>query len=238
MPKYKLFSALFSLLLLSLAFSNASASVMMLGTRIVYPSDVKEKSLVFTNTGGDPVLVQVWTDINNPDSTAETADAPFIVMPPIFRINPTVKHSLRLKFTGADLPQDRESLFWLNFLQYPAKKAADKDKNSLIVMIKSRVKIFYRPSGLKGNANNSLDDVQVSLQGKTIDVKNMSPWHISIVNAFIEDGQRKTPVKTTGIIKPYSAAQWVAPSGTGKKLIINAINDYGGVFSKTYALVH
>ncbi|WLI76568.1 molecular chaperone [Kosakonia sp. H02] len=237
MPKYKLLSALLSLFLLSFTFSNASASVMMLGTRVIYPADVKEKSLVFTNTGNDPVLLQVWTDINNPDSTAETADAPFLVMPPIFRINPTVKHNLRLKFTGADLPQDRESLFWLNFLQYPAKKESDKGKNSLILMIKSRVKILYRPSGLAGNANKSLDDVKVSLNGKNIEVKNASPWFISVANAFIEEGQRKNTVKSSEVIKPYSTAQWVMPSGAGKKLTINAINDYGGVFSKTYTLV-
>lgn len=208
----------------------------MLGTRIIYDADIKEKSLNFTNSGDTPFLMQVWTDKNNPKSTAETADAPFIVMPSIFRINPHGQHSLRLKFTGATLPQDRESLFWLNFLQYPAKSAAVQGKNSLTMIVKSRMKIFYRPAGLVGDANKSLDNLSIGLHGQKIDIKNTSPWHISVVSAVVDNGKKKTPINASGMIAPYSTAQWKLPAGAGGKLTINAINDYGGVFSKTYSL--
>jgi len=237
MSKHKLFSAFFSVFLFSSVIGNASASVTMLGTRIIYDADIKEKSLDFTNAGDTPFLVQVWTDKNNPNSTAATADAPFIAMPSIFRVNPHAQHSLRLKFTGIALPQDRESLFWLNFLQYPAKSAAAQGKNSLTMLVKSRMKIFYRPAGLVGDANKSLDELNVSLHAQKIDIKNTSPWHISVVSAFIDNGKKNIAVKSTGMIAPYSSAQWVLPKGTGDKLTINAINDYGGVFSKTYSLV-
>ncbi|QJT83399.1 molecular chaperone [Kosakonia sp. MUSA4] len=237
MSKHKILFGFLSAFLFSSALNSASASVTMLGTRIIYNAEIKEKSLDFTNAGDNPFLVQVWTDKNNPNSTAETADAPFIVMPSIFRINSHAQHSLRLKFTGTVLPQDRESLFWLNFLQYPAKSAAAQGKNSLTMLVKSRIKIFYRPSGLVGDANKSLDELKVGVQGKKIDIKNTSPWHISIVSAFVADGKKKTSITTTGMITPHSTAQWILPEGAGDKLIINAINDYGGVFSKTYSLV-
>lgn len=237
MSKHKILSAFFSVFLLSSAFTGASASVTMLGTRVIYDAEIKEKSLNFTNSSDTPFLVQAWTDKNNPNSTAATADAPFIAMPSIFRINPHAQHSLRLKFTGTALPQDRESLFWLNFLQYPAKSAAAQGKNSLTMLVKSRIKIFYRPAGLVGDANKSLDELNVSLHDQKIDIKNTGPWHISVVNAFVSNGKKNIAVKSTGMISPYSSAQWILPKGAGDKLTVNAINDYGGVFSKTYSLV-
>ncbi len=237
MSKNKIAFAFFLLFLFPVTFSNTFASVTMLGTRIIYHSDIKEKSLEFTNNGDDPVLVQVWTDKNNPHSTAETADAPFIVMPSIFRIDASAEHTLRLKFTGVELPQDRESLFWLNFLQYPAKKASEQGKNRFTMLVKSRIKILYRPATLHGNANKSLDDLRISLHGKTIEVNNTSPWHISFISAVTEDGRRQIPVKLPGMIPPYSTEQWALPAGAGKTLTIKAINDYGGVFRKTYPLI-
>jgi len=223
--------------LLFFIVGNVCASVTMVGTRIIYPADIKEKGLAFTNTGNEPVLVQVWADKNNPQSTPETADAPFLLMPSIFRINPATEHTLRLKFTGAQLPQDRESLFWLNFLQYPAKKTSERGQNSLTMLIKSRLKIFYRPDGITGDANHSLDNVKVTLHGQTVEVNNTSAYHISVISAFTEEREKKHPIKFKGMIAPRSITQWTLPTRGGDKLTINAINDYGGVFSKSYSLV-
>ncbi|CAI8757000.1 molecular chaperone [Kosakonia quasisacchari] len=233
MSKYKKLTALF----LFFMFGDACASVTMVGTRVIYPADIKEKALAFTNTGNEPVLVQVWADKDNPQSTPETADAPFLLMPSIFRINPTSEHTLRLKFTGAGLPQDRESLFWLNFLQYPARKTSDRGQNSLTVLVKSRLKLFYRPASLTGDANHSLDDVKVSLRGQAIEINNTGAYHISVISAFTQVRAKKYPIKYKGIIVPHSVTKWDLPSGGGDSLTINAINDYGGVFSKSYSLV-
>lgn len=210
----------------------------MLGTRVIYPADAKEKSLTFNNTGEAPVLVVAWTDINNPESTPETADAPFIVMPPIFRINGNHTHVMRLKFTGKALPQDRESLFWLNFLQYPAKNDAVNDENHLTLLVKSRLKIFYRPQGLSQDANKTLDAIKISKQGQLIDVKNTTAYYISVLDAFVDDGKKQKKIENAEMIAPYASVRWILPDHSGSYLTINAINDYGGVFSKVYSLPH
>jgi len=208
----------------------------LLGTRVIYEADIKEKSLTFNNAGEAPVLVLVWTDINNPNSTPETADAPFITMPPIFRINGNQTHVMRLKFTGKDLPKDRESLFWLNFLQYPAKNEADNHESHLTLVIKSRLKIFYRPTGIALDANNVLDEIKIDRRGQIIDVKNTTAYYISVLDAYAGDGSKKKKIKNTGMIAPYTTAQWLLPEQAGSHLTINAINDYGGISSKVYRL--
>ncbi|MGL6014183.1 MAG: fimbrial biogenesis chaperone, partial [Shewanella oncorhynchi] len=62
---------LFSLTLLIV--DSAAASVTMLGNRVIYPAQAREKTLQFTNDDAAPALIQVWLDIDNDKSTPETA---------------------------------------------------------------------------------------------------------------------------------------------------------------------
>ncbi|MCC3263204.1 fimbria/pilus periplasmic chaperone, partial [Paenibacillus polymyxa] len=88
-----------------------------------------------------------WLDINNPQSTPENADAPFVASPQIFRMAPHSGQMVRLSFVGQPLARDRESLFYLNFLQVPAVRQTDSDKNKLLLVVTNRLKVFYRPAG-------------------------------------------------------------------------------------------
>uniref|UniRef100_UPI0015CCB3BC fimbrial biogenesis chaperone n=1 Tax=Enterobacter hormaechei TaxID=158836 RepID=UPI0015CCB3BC len=66
----------------SIFISNiASSSVILKGHRIIYSADAKDKVVEFSKNGDTPMLVQVWLDKNNPDSTPDTADDHFIFTP-------------------------------------------------------------------------------------------------------------------------------------------------------------
>ena len=99
------------LLLMTLA-APAAAGVMAASTRVVYPAGEREKSLMLVNTNNYPVIVQSWVDdgTGNPD----TANAPFVVIPSVFRLAPKAVQGIRLLFSQTPLPKDRESVFWLN----------------------------------------------------------------------------------------------------------------------------
>ena len=129
----------------------SSASVVMTNTRVIYPSDAKERSVQLRNNDSFPNVVQVWTDINNSESTPENADGPFLALPAIFRIEPNRGQLFRLIYSGDNLPKDRESLFYLNFLQIPPISKDNAGENQMLVMLKNRVKIFYRPVEIKSN---------------------------------------------------------------------------------------
>jgi P pilus assembly chaperone PapD len=45
------------------------------------------------------------------------------------------------------LPQDKESLFWLNIKAIPSASQVD---NTLQIAIKTRIKLIYRPATMKG----------------------------------------------------------------------------------------
>jgi P pilus assembly chaperone PapD len=51
-------------------------------------------------------------------------------------------------FYSGSLPQDKESLFWLNIKAIPS---ASKQENSLQIAVKTRIKLIYRPAALKAS---------------------------------------------------------------------------------------
>lgn len=75
---------------------------------------------------------------------------PFIATPPVFRIQPKAGQVVRVIYNNTKkLPQDRESVFWFNVLQVPPTNiGSDSGQNKMLVMLRSRIKLFYRPDGL------------------------------------------------------------------------------------------
>lgn len=64
---------------------NSHAAVSVGGTRLVFHGDEKEASITVSNTNkGIPVLIQSWVD----EGENSKAKAPFMITPPLFRLEP------------------------------------------------------------------------------------------------------------------------------------------------------
>ncbi|RDL19866.1 pili/flagellar assembly PapD-like chaperone [Serratia fonticola] len=63
--------------------------------------------------------------------------------------------TLRISYAGGALPMDKESVFWLNVLEVPAKSQATTGENRLQMAFRPRIKLFFRPKGLDGNPNDA-----------------------------------------------------------------------------------
>ena len=186
-------------LLLTVMSSAAVADIVITGTRFVYPEKEREVSVKLDNVGEKPALAQVWIDDGNPDATPETARAPFTLTPPINRINGGKGQTLRMMYTGESLPRDKESLFWLNVLEIPASR---KDKNSqLQLAVRSRLKIFFRPQGLPGTANEAGKSVVWKKVSGGIEGYNPTPYFVSVAR-ITQDREGKMPVADGGMIAP------------------------------------
>lgn len=83
----------------------------------------RTKSINVRLNNGDstPSLIQAWLDTGDPSSPPDSVRVPFIITPPVFRMEPLSGQTMRIMYTGEKLPADRESLFWLNVLDIPAK---------------------------------------------------------------------------------------------------------------------
>ncbi|MNS47034.1 Chaperone protein EcpD precursor [compost metagenome] len=119
--------------------------VQISGTRVIYPANAREVTLELTNKGSTPSLVQVWIDAGDRRIRPGAEALPFLVTPPITRIEAQRGQSLRLAYVGQGLPQDRESVFWLNVLEVPPSvKSTQAGQNLVQLAFRSRIKMFYR----------------------------------------------------------------------------------------------
>jgi P pilus assembly chaperone PapD len=71
-----------------------------------------------------------------------------MILPPVQRIEPDGRTMIRVQQVAdaSSLPNDRESVFWLNLREIPPK--SDKP-NVLMLAMQTRMKVFWRPKGIK-----------------------------------------------------------------------------------------
>lgn len=134
----------------------SSASVIISGTRIIYPGNESEVVVALRNEGVTPVVAQIWLDKSESGIRPGGSGLPFVLTPPLARIESKSGQSIRIAQVGAkELPQDRESVFWFNVLEIPPLDKKGEGLNKVKVAFRSAVKFFYRPQGLPGNPSEA-----------------------------------------------------------------------------------
>ncbi|MEM8348791.1 fimbria/pilus periplasmic chaperone, partial [Morganella morganii] len=96
--------------------SSSNASVIIMGTRVIYPAQQKSINIQLSNNEAEPSLIQSWIDTGDSESAPDSVKVPFIINPPVFRIEPKSGQTLRITYTQEKLPNNKESLFYLNVL--------------------------------------------------------------------------------------------------------------------------
>ncbi len=152
----------------------AHAGVIIEGTRLIYQGDKKEASLGISNPDNLDYLVQSW--VENVDAGRDKA--PFLITPPLFRLDGRQDNVLRVVRTGGNLPADRESLYWLNIKSIPST-SPNESSNTLQIAIKTRIKLIYRPSGVSGKPDEVADKLRWHKQGNNLVVSNPTPFYMN-----------------------------------------------------------
>ena len=226
------------LLALCLFAAGARASVVIGGTRVVFPAQQGEVTVRLTNNADKPSLVEAWIDTGNMNSTPDSVTTPFLITPPLFRIDAHKDQSLRIIYTQGSkpLPTDRESLFWLNVLEIPPKPSGPQyaGRNTLQFAIRSRLKLFYRPANLPGDALKAPDKLGFKIdrgQGMALEVHNPTPYYITISKLSLGKGSKAIP-GASGMVAPFGDLRLPlkgvarAPA-TGTPVVFETIDDFG-----------
>ncbi|EHF4926636.1 MAG: molecular chaperone [Enterobacter hormaechei] len=204
---------------LMVSSASVSAGVVMGGTRIVYPQHSKEVAFSVSNMeSAVPYLIQSWVEGDGQDKNNA---APFIVTPPLFRLDPEQTNTLRIQYTGAPLPTDRESVFWLDIKAIASKPK--ESSNELQVNVKSKFKIFYRPDNLKGDAATAWQKITFSRTGKGLKAANPTPYYVSFYRLSVGGHKIEQP----GMIGPGEIREWPVSASGGVSW--SAINDFGAI---------
>jgi len=186
----------------------ARAGVTPEASRVVFPAGETEQSLHVFNANTWPVLVQAWVDGGRIDAVPQESTAPFVTLPPIFRMAAGDQTSLRIIYSGANLPSDRESLFWLNLYEIPGllKHQLD-DARAVVVTMRTQIKVFMRPAGLPYGPRELPKRLAFSLAkgaGKlTLRIGNPTPYYATLSAVLVKAGGHSQQI-TPDMVAPLS----------------------------------
>ncbi|KVT47655.1 pilus assembly protein [Burkholderia ubonensis] len=214
------------------------ASVVITGTRVVFPGENREVTVRLMNDGDTPALVQAWIDTGNEKQSPEQISVPFALTPSMFRLDPGKGQSLRMLYTGEPLPADRESLFWLNVLEVPPKADGNDDANRIQLAFRTRIKVMYRPAGLPGSAATATDQLSWQIvpqpggHGVALKVTNAGPYVVNLGAIELDADGRKYALQP-GFVRPQDSAAFPV-QGLGAvpaRAVVeySAIDDWGTI---------
>lgn len=223
----KVLTKLTMALTLSIATTiNTYAGVVVGGVRVIYDGSKKETSLSVKNPDTTPYLIQSWLDSDGAEGIKRNgSNTPFVITPPLFRLDAGKENLLRIVNVEGNLPQDIESVYWLNVKSIPS---TPKDaRNVLQISVKTRIKLFYRPESIKIKPSDAYKNIIFSREGGNLKVTNPSPYYISFSDLKIGSSKINT---TNLMVPPKGSASYTLPNPVegNDKVSWKYINDFGG----------
>jgi chaperone protein EcpD len=230
-----------ALVLALLSTLPVQASVVINSTRIVYPQDDKEVTIRLHSKNQAPVLIQAWLDSGDEQSTPDLATAPFVLTPPIFRMEPGKQQVVRMAYTGEALSRAQESLFWFNVLEVPSRPQGGQQGDQVQFAFRSRIKVFLRPSGLPYQVEEAPGKLQwrsvPGEHGQALEVFNPTPYHVTFERIEVQvAGQHhvREPAAsgTENMVTPGGRArfEWPrlkTPMGSAATVEFQTLDDFG-----------
>lgn len=187
-------------------------------TRVIYPRGDKQVSLPLTNSSDNTTfLIQSWVS-----NAAGTKSADFIITPPLFVIHPKKENILRIMYVGADLPTDRESVFYLNSKAIPSVDKSKLAGSNLQIATQSVIKLFVRPKNLPTPSIESPKTLRCQVANNQVMLTNPSPYYVTLVQFY--SGGTKLP---NSMVAPKGSLTVDIPGGKSGKVSFQTLNDYG-----------
>ncbi len=214
--------------LLAVTALPAWSGVYIYGTRVIYPAAQKEVTVQLMNKGDRSALVQAWIDDGDSQTPPEKLQVPFLVTPPVVKVKGNTGQQLKIKFTQAHLPQDRESVYYLNVLDVPPNDANNTEANKIKFALQNRIKLIYRPTGLHGVNKETFKNVHIKKVNGGMVIENSSANWLTIPE--INDGAKIN--KETLMLAPRAKLN-LSGKSAAKNYAVTLIDDYGNYLRET-----
>lgn len=221
------------------------AGVIVHGTRQIFPGDQREITVHVENVGNTSSLVQAWTDAGDKYAAPEASITPFVLRPPVFRLDGGKSQSLRILRTTESLPQDRESIYWLNVMDIPPVPSAEEvpTGNYVQFSLRTRIKLIYRPKGLDAAAG-AAQKLQWTLvadgQGWAVQAVNPTPYYVHFTKVSLRAHGNSHASTEPAMLAPMSSARYplagLVSRPVGGNVQFQYINDFGATEAQSVAL--
>ncbi|MGG2100927.1 fimbrial biogenesis chaperone [Stenotrophomonas sp. NRRL B-14846] len=217
----------------------AQAQVSIPGTRVVFPAERAEVVVPVKNRGETPVLVQAWVADGDADQPPEESKAPFVLAPPMIRLDAGRDAFVRVRQVSAAAPSDRrEHLYWLNILAIPPR--AKSGENNLELAVRSRYKVLFRPAALPPPPVDRMEGVTVSKRndgGNAFLVfTNRTAYHLNLGRVAIVQGDAEIELDNP-FAPPFGEAVIALPpttAGSTMEVRFSWLDDEGRLHPVTW----
>ncbi|AKJ43744.1 fimbrial biogenesis chaperone [Pragia fontium] len=202
---------------------SGQAAVTLDRTRVVFDGGGKSVSLNISNDNQQqPYLAQAWLE---DEQQNKLLTGPLVITPPVQRLEPGAKSMIRITAAASSqLPQDKESLFYLNLREIPP--VSDKP-NVLQIALQTKIKLFYRPKALKRDPGSVWQDQLVlHAEGGGYRIENPTPYYVTVIGLGGSEKQSLEGDFETVMLGPNGSAR--VKSAVYTKPYLTYINDYGG----------
>jgi P pilus assembly chaperone PapD len=218
------------LTLAGFSVSQANAAISIDRTRVIIMGDEKSAQVNIINHSKKlPYLAQSWLE----NESGEKINSPLTVLPPLQRLekDTTVQVNITPLPAAAQLPQDRESLFFYNLQEIPPKS----DKTNVVQLaLRVKIKVFYRPASLKKMATEVWQEKLV-LTPVNNGVKIVNPTPFYIVIPTLSVANKLISLSDEAItLKPLSEATVPNAQVKNQAIQLQYINDYGSYNAINY----
>lgn len=206
-------------------------SIKLATNRVIYYSKSSGATLAIVNEHNYPMLVKSQTYKEDKSSAA-----PFVITPPLFRIDAKQQSKLKIVKVNDNDPEDKETLYWLCVTGVPPKMGdawADgeikkgKNKEAVLniqVSMRGCIKLISRPSSLNGTPSDYVNDISWEKGNGEIIAKNNSPFYMNLSGIKL-DGK---PLGNIDYIPPFETKKFKTENTNFKSIEWVILADYGG----------
>lgn len=209
-------------LILAFSYFNANAEGVSLGkTRVIFSEGSSSESVYISNDDNQPYLIQAGIT----EKIDGNLSSNFIVTPPVFRLENRSVSSLRILLKDTqDLPNDKESLFYLNTKIIPSTKRPDESESQeskLVLITNFVIKVIYRPENIARPSEQDYKKIFIKKNEGKWFLDNPTPYYMTLTSIKVNNEKYNKAL----LLAPYSKAELVEVSI--KEASWHVINDYG-----------
>lgn len=214
------------LLLLMLPLYSRAEGIGLSRSRLVYQEGSTGEVVTVKNGSKQLYLLQSGVITTQDGKTS----GPFWVTPPIARLEENSQNTIRITGKTTELitlPRDRETIFYFFSTAIPSQpNNINSGEARLSIGLRTLIKLFYRPKGLSGKADDTVSQLRAVSQGHEVVIRNPTPYYASFSSLSL-NGKAVDLNAQPSMITPYGARTFHSAEAV-RLVSFKLMTDYGG----------
>lgn len=199
--------------------SYSQSSIEINKDKFIFIESVNQEIIEINNKENNDYFIQSWVTHYDKENSNEI---PFMVTPPLFKIEKDETFSLKI-FKKDEIKEiDRETLYRINIKRIPILLNSDNNKNMLHVSINSVYNLIYRPISIEKDAKDAYKKIEF-LKNKNNEfiINNPTPYFIALSSVYFNRMLIVNESKTIPPFKKYNTKKIISENGYVKWKIFN-----------------